>query len=81
MLFCLFILVAASMGPLAFPMAQLGYASLHDLAVVAILPSIAALLAIWVASRRSQPEVASMLRRGLVAGVQRVCAASRLPSV
>ncbi len=34
----------ASVAPNAFPAAQLGYASLHDLAIYAILPSMAALM-------------------------------------
>ena len=39
------IVLLASVGPLLFPLAQLGYGSLHDLALFALLPSIAALRA------------------------------------
>lgn len=43
------VLVLASVAPNAFPAAQLGYASLHDLAIYAMLPALAglALLMAW----------------------------------
>lgn len=62
------VLLLAVVGPLAFPLAQLGYASLHDLGLVALLPSMAGLLAIWSASRRRQPDLASVIVRGAGAG-------------
>ncbi|MBI3401472.1 MAG: hypothetical protein HY048_08630 [Acidobacteria bacterium] len=63
-----FIILLAAVGPLAFPVAQLGIASLHDLALVALLPSIAGLLAIWFAARRRQPDLAWLISRGAAAG-------------
>lgn len=68
MILRVFIIVAAAIGPMAFPLAQLGYASLHDLALVGVLPSVAALAAVWFASRRSRPEVAEIIWRGGWAG-------------
>lgn len=64
-----FIILLAAVGPLVFPLAQLGYASLHDFALVALLPSIAGLLAVWFASRRRQPGLAAVISRGAAAGV------------
>ena len=61
-------IVLAAVGPLAFPLAQLGYASLHDLGLVALLPSIAALLAVWSASRRRRPNLAAVISRWAGAG-------------
>ncbi len=63
-----FIILLASVGPLAFPLAQLGYATLHDLAFVALLPSVAALAAVWLTARRHRPEVADIVARGVAAG-------------
>lgn len=63
------VILLAAVGPLAFPLAQLGFASLHDLALVAVLPSMAGLLAVWFASRRRQPDLAAVISRGAVAGV------------
>lgn len=62
------VILLAAVGPLAFPLAQLGYASLHDLGLVALLPSIAGLLAVWSASRRWQPDLAGVISRGAGAG-------------
>jgi hypothetical protein len=62
------VLLLASVGPLAFPAAQLGYASLHDLALLAVLPSIAALVAIWFSARQARPEIAAIISRGAAAG-------------
>lgn len=63
-----FVILLASVGPLAFPLAQLGYATLHDLAFVALLPSVAALAAVWLTTRRHRPEVADIVARGVAAG-------------
>lgn len=38
-----FIILFAAVGPLASPLAQLGYATLHDLALVTLLPSVGVL--------------------------------------
>ncbi len=62
------VMLLAAVGPLVFPVAQLGYASLHDLALVALLPSIAGLLVVWFVSRHWQPDLASVIARGAVAG-------------
>lgn len=64
----LFIILLASAGPIAFPVAQLGYATLHDLALFAVVPSIAALATMRVVARRSQPAIARVISRGAVAG-------------
>jgi hypothetical protein len=64
----LFIVLLASAGPLAFPVAQLGYASLHDLALMTVLPSIAALATMWTLARRNRPEIAHVISRGAVSG-------------
>lgn len=62
------VILLAAVGPLAFPVAQLGIASLHDLALVALLPSMAGLLGVWFASRRRHPDLASVVSRGAFAG-------------
>ena len=59
----------ASGGPVAFPLAQMGYAPLQRLAALLILPSAGLLLAItgyleW----RGQGDVGRAVRRGLIAG-------------
>ena len=63
-----FIILIASAGPLAFPLAQLGYATLHNLALVTIFPSIAMLTAVWLTARYRRPDVADIVVRGVVAG-------------
>lgn len=63
-----FIILIASVGPLAFPLAQLGYATLHDLALIALLPSVGALAAVWATARRHRPDVADIVARGVAAG-------------
>lgn len=63
-----FILLLAAVGPLAFPVSQLGYAPLHDLALLAVLPSIAALVVMWLFARHMRPEVAAIISRGSAAG-------------
>lgn len=68
MIIRLFIIALAAVGPLMFPLAQLGYASLHDFAVFALLPSIAGLLTIGLASRRARPDLAAPIIRGAGAG-------------
>ncbi len=63
------IILLAAVGPLAFPAAQAGYASLRDLALVGVLPSVAALAAMWFAAKRTKPEVARLISTGFTAGV------------
>ncbi len=60
-------LVAAA-GPAAFPLSQMGYASLHLLAFVVILPAAILLAIAWGTLRGIRPEVASAIARGAVAG-------------
>lgn len=64
-----FIVLLASVGPLAFPLAQLGYASLHDFALLAILPSVAALLLVWSHARHGgRADIAFIVSRGAFSG-------------
>ena len=68
MIIRLFILLLAAVGPLAFPAAQLGYASLQDLALFAVLQSIAGVVVIWLFTRYTRPDVAAIILRGSAAG-------------
>jgi hypothetical protein len=69
MIIRVFIVLLASVGPLAFPLAQLGYASLHDLALVAVLPSVVALLAVWFHARNGgRRDIALVVLRGAFSG-------------
>jgi hypothetical protein len=59
----------ASGGPVAFPLAQMGYAPLQRLAVVLILPSACLLLAITgYLELRGHGDVGRAVRSGLIAG-------------
>jgi hypothetical protein len=58
----------ASTGPVAFPLAQMGYAPLQRLAVVLILPSAGLLLAIAVYLKWQGNNLGQAVRRGLIAG-------------
>lgn len=59
----------ASVAPNAFPAAQLGYASLHDLALYAILPTAALLLALAALGRfKGLTDVADVILSGAMAG-------------
>ncbi len=59
----------ASVAPNAFPAAQLGYASLHDLAIYAILPAMAALLGLAVLSMfKRWCGIADVIVTGAMAG-------------
>ena len=63
------VLTLASIAPNAFPVAQLGYASLHDLALYAILPAFLALVAIAAWSRwKGDSTVARVILSGAMAG-------------
>ena len=67
--FRLVLLALASAAPNAFPLSQMGYGSLHELALVMIVPAAVGLLIAWAllvsSGRRS---LAAMLVRGAVAG-------------
>lgn len=63
------IILLASVAPLAFPAALAGYASLHDLALLAVLPSVAGLAAVWSYARlRDRCDMAFMISRGALSG-------------
>lgn len=65
----LFVLALASVGPLIFPLAQSGYGTLHQLAIVALLPSLGALAAVFFLARRSGRPIAREIIVGVVAGL------------
>ena len=59
----------AAVGPTAFPAAQAGYNSLHDLAFRAILPAAILLVIAWTLLRKSPyPDVAASIHNGALAG-------------
>lgn len=58
----------AAIAPNAFPAAQAGYANLAQLGKFLILPSAVLLIAAMFALRSSEPETASRLRQGAIAG-------------
>ena len=59
----------AAVAPNAFPAAQLGYASLHDLALYAILPSLAALAGLATLSYfKGWRDIAAVIFSGAMAG-------------
>lgn len=63
------LVLVASTGPVAFPMAQMGYASLPMLARVLILPSVLFLALAWAVLRRGPAQLfARALLRGAIAG-------------
>lgn len=63
------VLVLASVAPGTFPAAQMGYASLRDLALYLIIPSAALLLVIAAANlRRGRGRVARIIASGAMAG-------------
>ncbi len=60
----------ASAAPLAFPLSQMGYGSLHDLGRDLILPSLGILLVAWVILLKwGPPALGAIIGRGAVAGV------------
>lgn len=63
------LLLIAAAGPLAFPLSQLGYASLHRLAALLILPGALVLLVSWmIATSRGKYEVARIILWGGISG-------------
>lgn len=63
------LVMLAATGPLAFPLAQMGYSNLHQLSLVLILPSFSLLLISWILMHRSQlADLAKTLSRGAMAG-------------
>jgi hypothetical protein len=63
------VLLLSLAGPLAFPLSQMGYGSLHRLAGVLVLPAAVALLVAWALSRRLGATALACARsRGAAAG-------------
>mgnify|MGYP005849914965 CR=1 FL=1 len=62
------VLALASVAPNAFPAAQLGYASLREMAIYLILPSAALLLAVAAVSLLRGGRVGGVIFRGAAAG-------------
>lgn len=64
------LLMLASVAPIAFPLAQAGYASLHDLALLAILPSAILLMGAMLGSQLTGNwrQIARVLFSGAMAG-------------
>ncbi len=69
-LFIRFVLLAlASAAPNAFPLSQMGYGSLHQLALAIILPAAIGLLIAWaLLASFGQRSLATLLLRGALAG-------------
>jgi len=65
----LLIIALASAAPNAFPIAQLGYASLHDLGLYLILPSAVLLFTLgWFGARTGNDRIANAVFQGALAG-------------
>ena len=63
------LLVIAAASTVAFPLSQLGFASLHQFAVFLMIPSAILLLATWIiATNRRQVEIARVILWGGVGG-------------
>jgi hypothetical protein len=63
------LIAMAAVAPTAFPAAQAGYGTLHELAFVAIVPAGVLLLLSWVALRGSRfRELAGLISAGAMAG-------------
>jgi len=63
------VMVLASVPPIAFPAAQMGYAGLQSLGLYAIIPSGALLLAAALASRwKGRRDITSLIINGTIAG-------------
>ncbi len=63
------VVVLASLGPAAFPLAVMGYGSLHELAKILVLPGAAGLFLAWAALRRcGWVDIASVVPKGALAG-------------
>jgi len=65
----------AAIAPVAFPAAQAGYTTLHDLAYLAIIPAAVLLVLAWAVLRKSYAAgLATSIRDGAVAGaLRRLC--------
>jgi hypothetical protein len=59
----------AAIAPVAFPAAQAGYSTLHDLAYLAIIPAATLLVLAWALLRKSSTAgLAALIRDGAIAG-------------
>jgi hypothetical protein len=62
-------ILAAAAAPLAFPLSQMGYGTLHDLFEILILPAAVLLVAAWVWPRKAgRDDLAGLLLNGALAG-------------
>jgi hypothetical protein len=63
------LIAIAAVGPTAFPAAQAGYSTLHDLALLAIFPAAVLLATVWAFLRKSRfAGLAAAMRDGFLAG-------------
>lgn len=63
------LVVLASLGPAAFPVAVMGYGSLHEFGKILVLPSAAGLFLAWAAlSWCGWREISSAIAKGAIAG-------------
>lgn len=63
------LILLAGAAPTAFPLAEMGYFTLHQLAGMLIVPSAALLLALWGLLRRWGYVEGFLLRRGIIIGL------------
>lgn len=62
------LLGVASVAPNIFPASQMGFGTMHHLAVTFMLPAVVVMIAMWLVVRRATPRVASLAWRGALAG-------------
>ena len=63
------LIAIAAVAPMAFPASQAGYSTLHDLALLAIIPAAMLLVLAWAFLRKSPlTELAASICRGALAG-------------
>ncbi|MEW6320488.1 MAG: hypothetical protein AB1635_05310 [Acidobacteriota bacterium] len=62
------LLAIASVAPNVFPMSQMGYGSLNELATIAVLPAVVALVGLTATATRVSPALGSLVLRGAIAG-------------
>ena len=58
----------ASVAPNIFPASQMGFGTMHHLAITFMLPAAVVMIAMWLVARRATPLVASLVWRGALAG-------------
>ncbi|MGE0460810.1 MAG: hypothetical protein AB7Q16_05535 [Vicinamibacterales bacterium] len=62
------LLALASVAPNVFPASQMGYGSLHELAMIAVLPAVVALVPLVSLAARVSPALVPLVLRGAIAG-------------